>query len=78
MPRDVATAGPTRATVNPALIQFFEIQLAPIADGRLAVGILATVCEREGELEAMDLGSHRVDTIDDALAVIRRAVDPAH
>lgn len=76
--RDVATAGAVRAIVNPALIQFFEIQLSPIADGRLAVGIIATICENEGELEGMDLGSHRVDSIDDALAVIRRAVESAH
>lgn len=44
----------------------------------MSVGILATICEEEGVLEGMDLGSHRVESIDEALAVIRRAVQPVH
>lgn len=64
--------------VSPDSIQFYSIELFPTADGRVAVGILATVCEEEGVLEGTDLGSHRVDSIDEALAVIRRAVQPVH
>lgn len=66
------------AALDPNCIQFFSIDLSPIADGRFAVGIVATICEREGELEGMDFGSHRVDSIDEALTIIRSAVQPAH
>lgn len=68
----------TRRNFRPDLIQFYSIELSPTADGRLAVGIMATLCEREGELDGMDLGWHRVNSIDDALAVIRDAVTPIH
>lgn len=64
--------------IPPHLIQFYSIELFPTADGCFAVGIVATLCEREGELEGMDLGNHRVSSIDDALAVIRGAVAPTH
>ncbi len=64
--------------LNRARIQFFSIDLSPTADGRFAVGVLATICEHEGELEGMHLGSQYVDTIDDALQVIRHAVESAH
>jgi hypothetical protein len=74
----VASKDAARVTVDPGLIQFYSIELSPTADGRLAVGIIATICEHEGELEAMDLGSHRVDSIDDALAVIRHAFESVH
>jgi hypothetical protein len=66
------------ARVSPDSIQFYSIELFPTADGRMSVGILATICDEEGVLEGMDLGSHRVDSIDEALAVIRRAVQPVH
>lgn len=59
-------------------IQFFAIELSPTADGRYFVGIGATICEQEGELSQMDLGNHRVATIDDAIEVIRQAVTHAH
>ncbi len=49
------------ARVSPDSIQFYSIELFPTADGRMSVGILATICEEEGVLEGMDLGSHRVD-----------------
>lgn len=55
-------------------IQFYSIELAPLFDGRLSVGVMATLCEDDGEFEGMDLGSHRVGTLDEALAVIREAV----
>jgi hypothetical protein len=55
-------------------IQFFSIELMPLYDGRLSVGVMATLCEDDGELEGMDLGSHRVASLDEALAVIRDAI----
>jgi len=55
-------------------IQFYSIELMPLFDGRLSVDVMATLCEEDGELEGMDLGSHRVATLDEALAVIRHAV----
>jgi hypothetical protein len=61
---------------NP-IIQFFSIELTPLYDGRLSVGVMATLCEDDGELDGMDLGSHRVGSLDEALAVIRDAVAAA-
>ena len=61
-----------------SIIQFYSIELSPMADGRLYVGITATVCEREGELDSMDMGSDRVDSIDKALMVIREAIASHH
>lgn len=61
-----------------SIIQFYSIELSPMADGRLFVGITATVCECEGELASMDMGSGRVDTIDKALMVIREAFASHH
>jgi hypothetical protein len=52
--------------------------LTPLADGHVAVGVGATVCEAtddtEFELVHMDVASERVASIDHALAVIRAAV----
>ena len=77
--RDSATAGATRPTADlTSIIQYYSIELAPMADGRLYVGVTATICEREGELDSMDMGSDRVDSIDKALMVIREAVASAH
>jgi hypothetical protein len=74
----LAEAGVSRPAVDPNVIQFYSIELVPTADGRVAVGIVATLCEHEGELEGMDLGSYRVGSIDDALAVIRDAIVLVH
>ena len=56
-------------------IQFYSVEITPLADGRMSVGMSATICESvdEGDFElvGMDLASTRVDTIDQALAVIR-------
>lgn len=77
--RDSAAAGTTRPSADlNSIIQFYSIQLAPMADGRLYVGVTATVCEREGELDSMEMGSGRVDSIDKALMVIREAIASPH
>jgi hypothetical protein len=67
-------ASPLPARVPASLIQFYSIELTPLYDGRLSVGVMATLCEDDGELEGMDLGSQRVASLDEALAVIRQAV----
>ena len=61
-----------------SIIQYYSIELSPMADGRLYVAVTATVCEREGELDSMDMGSDRVDSIDKALMVIREAIASPH
>ena len=61
-----------------SIIQFYSIELSPMADGRFYVGVTATVCEREGELDSMEMGSERVATIDQALMVIRDAIASPH
>ena len=74
--RDFAAAGKPGPPAN--LIQFYSIELTPMADGRLYVGVTATVCECEGELDSMEMGSGRVDSIDKALMVIREAIAWPH
>jgi alkanesulfonate monooxygenase SsuD/methylene tetrahydromethanopterin reductase-like flavin-dependent oxidoreductase (luciferase family) len=69
-------AAPSAASRPP--IQFYSVQLMPLSDGRMSVGVGATLCETvdeaDFELVNMDVASARVDTIDEALAVIRQAV----
>ena len=55
-------------------IQFYSIELMPLFDGRLSVAVLASVCERNGELENMDLGARRVASLEEALAFVRNAI----
>ena len=77
--KDVPAAGVARPPADLAsLIQFYSIELAPTDDGRLYVGVTATVCEHEGELELMEMESGRVDTLDKALMMIRDAVASRH
>ena len=77
--RDSAAVGATRPAADlKSIIQFYSIELSPMADGRLYVGVTATICEREGELDCMDMGSGRVDSIDKALMLIREACASHH
>ena len=77
--RETAPVGITRPPADlTSIIQYYSIELAPMADGRLYVGVTATICEHEGELDCMDMGSGRVDSIDKALMVIREAIAPRH
>ena len=63
-------------------IQFYSVEITPLADGRMAVGMSATTCESiddgDFELVSMDLASVRAQTIDEVLAVIREALTAAH
>ena len=77
--RDSAAAGATRPAVDlKSIIQFYSIELSPMADGRLYVGVTATVCEREGELDCMEMGSGRVNSLGEALNLIREACASHH
>ena len=68
-----------RGTPRPSPpIQFYSVEIMPLSDGRMSVGVGATFCETvdddDFELVSMDMASARVDTIEQALAVIREAV----
>ena len=77
--RDLGAAAVSCPPADPlSLIQFYSIELMPTADGCFSVGVVATICEREGELESMEMASERVTTIDEALAVIREALILKH
>ena len=77
MQTNQAAADPGRPPNLPP-IEYFSVQLTPLADGRVFVGVDATVCEAiEGEdfeLVSMEMARRHVGTYEDALAVIREAV----
>ena len=59
-------------------VQFYSVQIMPLAGGGMSVDMSATVCESirddDFELVTVDETSARVATIDEALAVIRDVV----
>ena len=71
-------AGSSGGEPRPPPIQFYAVEITPLADGRVFVGVGATICETvdddDFELVNMEVASARVDTIDQVLAVIRDAV----
>jgi len=63
------------APVNFKALEFFTIQLSPLADGNVFVAMTATtVDDQEAQLLSMEIASDRVATIDDALALIAERV----
>jgi hypothetical protein len=63
------------APVNFKSLEFFTIQLSPLADGNVFVAMTATtVDDQEAQLLNMEIASDRVATIDDALALIAERV----
>jgi hypothetical protein len=60
-----AAAESSRSRPPPANLQFFTVELTPIVDGRIFVGVTATICERDGDLENMEMASERVSSIDE-------------
>ena len=57
------------------VVEFLNIELAQLADGTIHVGITATtVDEKEHRLLCQQITSERVESIEDALAVIRDCV----
>jgi hypothetical protein len=59
---------PSGAAPRPTPIQFYSVELTPLVDGCMSVGVGATVCESIGdddfELVNIDVASARVDTIE--------------
>ena len=56
-------------------VEFYNIELAPLADGRVYVSMLATtVDDQEPQLLTQEIACDTVATIEDALAVIRQGV----
>ena len=74
------TAGHCALLVRGA--EFFRIELAPLADGRVLASLTATtVDEDEPQLLDQEIVRDRVATIDDVLALIRahvRIAAPPH
>ena len=57
-------------------IEFYNIELAPLADGRVYVSMLATtVDDQEPQLLTQEIACGTLATIEDALAVIRQAIE---
>ena len=81
--RDFAALGGHPDPPNPrSSIEFFTIELMPLADGQLSVGVKATTCEPlpgdDFELVDMHVASERVASLELALAVIRDAITIVH
>jgi len=59
----------------PLPIQFVNIEITPLIDGQFAVAMQATLLdEQELQFIGQDLAYERVETLDQALAVIRQNV----
>jgi hypothetical protein len=62
-------------TPAPLPLQFVHIELAPLLGGRLAVAMQATLLDESNfEFVGQELASEQVDTLDQAIAVIRSNV----
>ena len=72
--------GDLRSDTGPVIrsVEFYNIELAPLADGRVYVSMLATtVDDQEPQLLTQEIACDTVATIEDALAVIRQGVERA-
>ena len=57
-------------------VEFYTIELAPLADGRVYVAMLATTLDdQEPQLLTQEITRNTVATIEDALAVIGQAIE---
>ena len=77
--RDVASA---EGRADPQPIEFYTVELMPVAGGLLSVSIKATTCEplAEDDFELVDteVTREQVPSLESALAVIRGAISHAH
>jgi hypothetical protein len=72
MSLDIQAAAPAPA---PLPLQFLHIEIVPLMGGQFAVSMQATLLdEQELEFVGQDLANERVDTLEQALAVIRHNV----
>ena len=71
--------GPAAAApINFKALEFFTIQLSPLADGNVFVAMTATtVDDQDAQLLNQEIASDRVATLDDALALIAERVRPS-
>ena len=58
----------------PNKVEFYHIEICPLADGSLSVAVSATISPYEGELTTQELRYDRANTMDEALAVIKKSV----
>ena len=58
----------------PKKVEFYHIEIGPLADGSLSVAVSATISPYEGELTTQELRYDRANTMDEALAVIKKSV----
>lgn len=63
-----------RPGFNPEQVEFYQVEICPLANGMLSVAVTATVCPGEGELTSHELRYRQTGTLDEALAVIKSAV----
>ena len=71
-------ADPRSGDAGPVIrsVEFYNIELAPLADGRVYVSMLATtVDEEEPQLLTQEIARDTVATVEDALAVIRQGLE---
>lgn len=66
------SAQPTQFVPNK--VEFYYIEICPLADGSLSVAVSATISPYEGELISQELLYDRANTMDEALAVIKKSV----
>jgi hypothetical protein len=72
---DVESASLERVAPVALAVQFINIDITPIVGGRFSVAIQATLLdEKELQFVGQDLGHEYVDSLDDALATIRKNV----
>jgi hypothetical protein len=71
--------GPAAAApINFKALEYFTIQLSPLADGNVFVAMTATtVDDQDAQLLNQEIASDRVATLDDALALIAERVRPS-
>jgi hypothetical protein len=66
---------PQTATSAIRSVEFFNVELAPLADGRVYVSLTATtVDDEEPQLLTQEIARDTVATIDDAFAVIKAGI----
>ncbi len=59
---------------NPEHVQFYNIEIARLADGMISVAVTVTTCPREEELATQELHCERAQTLDEVLAIVRNSV----
>jgi len=74
MSLDIPAGGNTPATYP---LQFIHIEITPLIDGKYSVAMQATLLD-EDQLEfiGQDLAHEHVQTLDEAMTIIRRNVGP--